>query len=126
MGSDDLSFLPHPDLKPSYKTLTYSLKDGILDVALNRPKALNSFDMTLFVEIYHLFRAINYSPKDIRCVILTGAGKHFSSGLDRELSSQGDRVVAVRDCFKRQEGPRPQGLRDQAADQGDAEQLHGD
>ncbi len=53
---------------------------GILTIRLNRPEVLNAFDP----EAYHLFglavqRAM---AADVRVVVLTGAGRAFSSGHD--------------------------------------------
>ena len=96
MGSEDLTFLPHADLKPTYTSFTYKINDTVLEISLNRPKTLNSMNMAFFIDIYHIFRAVNYSPKDIRCVIIYSTGKHFSAGLDCWIKSKRNRNGTLR------------------------------
>lgn len=57
------------------------LTPTILHVELNRPKALNALNKQMFSEIKQLFTYLNTHPL-LRVVILTGSGKHFTSGLD--------------------------------------------
>src|SRR5204862_2706992 len=55
-------------------------KDGIFRVTLNRPDSLNAFNTEMLMELQQAFKeAENH---DIRCVVLTGAGKGFCSGQD--------------------------------------------
>lgn len=99
MTSYEVSSMLNIHIKERYQTLTYTLENGIFEISLNRQKALNAFNMTMFLEIFDIFRAINYSEKDIRCVVLRGAGKHFSVGLDCKFSSEGDGTNAVHSDF---------------------------
>ncbi len=55
-------------------------KEGILSITLNRPDSLNAFNTEMLMELQDTFKeALN---DDIRCVVLTGAGKGFCSGQD--------------------------------------------
>ncbi|MEO8513637.1 MAG: enoyl-CoA hydratase-related protein [Ignavibacteria bacterium] len=55
-------------------------KDGILNIRLNRPDSLNAFNTEMLMELQGAFKeAMN---DDVRCVVLTGAGKGFCSGQD--------------------------------------------
>jgi enoyl-CoA hydratase/carnithine racemase len=58
--------------------------DGVLEVTLVRPEARNALDSEAFriIGVAFGFRA---HEKDVRAVVLRGAGEHFCSGLDRNL-----------------------------------------
>ncbi len=55
-------------------------KDGILSITLNRPDSLNAFNSEMLFELQDAFKEA--LKDDIRCVVLTGAGKGFCSGQD--------------------------------------------
>ena len=59
---------------------------AIARVTLNRPDKRNAVNDALLDGLRHFFQAI---PEDVRCIVLAGAGGHFSSGLD--LSEQVER-----------------------------------
>ncbi len=63
-------------------------KDGELAVVtLNRPNAMNALSVALRQAIGETFTALEADP-DVRVVILTGAGRAFTAGLDlKELGS---------------------------------------
>eukprot|EP00127_Corallochytrium_limacisporum_P006938 Clim_evm24s238 gene=Clim_evmTU24s238 len=68
----------------NYETLSVKpLADYVLNVELNRPKKLNTMNKTFWVEYREVFQKIADDP-EWRCVIVSGAGKHFSAGLDLE------------------------------------------
>jgi len=68
-----------------YKCLTVEKEDHIATVTLNRPDSGNSFDFRLMEEIDHVFRDNLDKDDNIRAVILTGAGKHFCTGVDLNI-----------------------------------------
>ena len=49
-------------------------------VAINRPKKFNSLSWATFNEIRKVMEGLN--KQDVRCIVFTGIGKHFSAGLD--------------------------------------------
>lgn len=55
-------------------------KDSILYITLNRPESLNAFNTEMLMELQAAFKEAE--AEDIRCVVLTGAGKGFCSGQD--------------------------------------------
>lgn len=55
-------------------------KNGILYITLNRPDSLNAFTTAMLMELQEAFKAAE--AEDVRCVVLTGAGKGFCSGQD--------------------------------------------
>jgi enoyl-CoA hydratase/carnithine racemase len=70
------------------KTLSLSVdEDGIATLTLDRPDALNAFDVTMAEELRHFFEQEAYDDA-IRAVVVTGAGRAFCAGMD--LSVQGN------------------------------------
>jgi 2-(1,2-epoxy-1,2-dihydrophenyl)acetyl-CoA isomerase len=59
----------------------YSVQDGLAVIRLDRPAQLNAVDL---VTARRLREAIMQAERDasVRCLLLTGAGKHFSAGGD--------------------------------------------
>jgi 2-(1,2-epoxy-1,2-dihydrophenyl)acetyl-CoA isomerase len=55
-------------------------KDSILYITLNRPDSLNAFTTKMLMELQQAFK--DAESDEIRCVVLTGAGKGFCSGQD--------------------------------------------
>jgi len=68
------------------ETLTVSLSDGIAHVQLNRPDKANAMNLAMWHEIREAFTWIDETP-DSRVAILSGAGKHFTAGIDLSLLS---------------------------------------
>lgn len=65
---------------------------GVLVVTLNRPDKLNSFNEAMHAALREALDAAERDP-DIRCLLLTGAGRGFCAGQDL-----GDRVTAPGDA----------------------------
>ncbi|MDN3711576.1 enoyl-CoA hydratase-related protein [Paracoccus cavernae] len=63
----------------SYKTIEFSLSDGVATIALNRPEVMNALDSRMRAEIAE---AMNSLPAEARCAVLTGNGRAFCSGQD--------------------------------------------
>jgi enoyl-CoA hydratase len=69
--------------------------NGVALVTLNRPEAMNALSKALRAEIAVTFHALN-EDKDIRAIVLTGAGKAFTAGLDlKELGSDASAMGAA-------------------------------
>ena len=64
-----------------YGTILFEKRGGVANVALNRPKKLNAFDLTMHEELYE---ALNGAAADdeVRSIVLRGEGKGFSAGAD--------------------------------------------
>lgn len=57
-------------------------RDGpIAHIVLNRPEKANSLDNSFWVELPKILREMDHDPA-VRVAILSGEGKHFSSGMD--------------------------------------------
>lgn len=65
-----------------FEVIIYEKVDGIAYVTLNRPKALNAYNVKMRDELYEILGAIKDDP-DVDVVILKGAGeKAFCAGAD--------------------------------------------
>ena len=62
-------------------TLYEVRKGGAAWITLNRPEKRNALSATLITEVFDHLEAANADP-NVRCVVLTGAGKGFCSGAD--------------------------------------------
>jgi len=60
---------------------------GVLDVTLSRPEVRNALDSECFRLVGEAF-GVRAHQRDVRTVVLRGAGEHFCSGLDRNLLAQ--------------------------------------
>jgi len=55
----------------------------VLQVTLNRPEVANAFNTQMAIDLMHCFEHLAMAPGDIRCIVLTGAGKRaFCAGGD--------------------------------------------
>ena len=59
----------------------YDLKDGIGTITLNRPDRLNAITFEVYHELTAFFAGLR-DDKDVRVVVITGAGRAFCSGGD--------------------------------------------
>lgn len=64
-----------------YKAFQVELADKIAHVQINRPEKVNAMNEDFWSEIVEVFRWIDETD-EVRAVVLSGAGKHFSSGID--------------------------------------------
>jgi enoyl-CoA hydratase/carnithine racemase len=55
--------------------------NGVATVTLNRPERLNALTFEVYRELTDLFAALR-EEKDVRVVVITGAGRAFCSGGD--------------------------------------------
>lgn len=72
----------------TYQTLTWTVDaDGIATLTLDRPDALNAFDLTMAHELFQVFTTDAHDDA-VRAVVVTGAGRAFCAGMD--LNSEGN------------------------------------
>ncbi|MDP6127143.1 MAG: enoyl-CoA hydratase/isomerase family protein [Dehalococcoidales bacterium] len=65
-----------------FEVIVYEKKDGKGYITLNRPQALNAYNMQMRDELYQVLEAVQDDP-DVRVVIFKGAGeKAFCAGAD--------------------------------------------
>nr|BFD41750.1 crotonase/enoyl-CoA hydratase family protein [Pseudomonas sp. FFPRI_1] len=64
-----------------YQAFRVELVDNIAHVQINRPEKINAMNAAFWSEIVEIFQWIDDTDA-VRVVVLSGAGKHFSSGID--------------------------------------------
>ena len=64
-----------------YEALTYEVDGGVATLTLNRPDALNALNAQITQEL-HKALAEASGDLNVRCLLITGAGRGFSSGAD--------------------------------------------
>lgn len=80
---------------PDFETIRVDVSDGVGHLQLHRPERLNALSKTMLLEINAAMTAFEQDAA-IRVVVLSGAGKGFSSGFDlkdqMERNPQGAKV----------------------------------
>jgi len=71
-----------------YETLLYEKKGHILLLTLNRPDKLNAWSGRMENEFLQAVQAAN-EDRDVRVIVITGAGRAFCAGGDIQAFSQG-------------------------------------
>jgi len=71
---------------PDYKEILYDKQRGGVLITLNRPEALNAITRPMLKELHHALDEAEADP-EIRAIVLTGAGRAFSSGFDQRTTS---------------------------------------
>ena len=73
----------------SGETILRAAADGVLTITLNRPEALNSFTVEMKEALIAALKDAG-RDKEVRAIVLTGAGRAFSAGQDlKERSAPG-------------------------------------
>jgi enoyl-CoA hydratase/carnithine racemase len=72
---------------PQFETVLWRQDGQVATLTLNRPETLNAFNAEMFRDLDHAARLIADRP-DARVVVITGAGRAFSSGADLNNVSQ--------------------------------------
>jgi enoyl-CoA hydratase/carnithine racemase len=67
---------------PEYETLLVRKDDGVAWVSLNRPAVRNAINQQMQDELAAVWTAFRYDD-EVRCVVLTGEGESFCTGIDR-------------------------------------------
>ncbi|MCC7103696.1 MAG: enoyl-CoA hydratase/isomerase family protein [Chloroflexi bacterium] len=65
----------------SFGTLLFDVRDGVARVGLNRPRALNAFNIQMRDELFEVLSAVRDDP-DVRVLALYGEGTAFCAGAD--------------------------------------------
>ena len=64
-----------------YSAFKVELTDSIAHVQINRPEKVNAMNAAFWEEIVDIFQWIDDTDA-VRAVVISGAGKHFSAGID--------------------------------------------
>lgn len=73
----------------AYRTIHVEKRGAVDWLTLNRPDALNALSLEMVGELSHYFGAL-YHDRDVRVVVMRGAGKAFCAGLDIKDRQHGD------------------------------------
>jgi enoyl-CoA hydratase len=65
--------------------IAVSLEGGVGHVELARPDKFNAMDKAMFEAIGDTFRRLGADP-DVRAILLSGRGRHFTAGLDLQYA----------------------------------------
>src|SRR5258708_8824502 len=69
------------ELAHEYETVNYHRHGGAAKIELNRPERLNAWNEQFSLDLLAALNAAAEDP-DVRAVLITGAGRAFSSGAD--------------------------------------------
>jgi 2-(1,2-epoxy-1,2-dihydrophenyl)acetyl-CoA isomerase len=77
--------------EPSSQLQTVNVRhsDGVATVELNRPEALNAWNAQLGADLLEALRLVA-ADDSVRAIVITGAGRAFSSGADLKDAGGGD------------------------------------
>jgi enoyl-CoA hydratase len=70
-----------------FEAIIYEKKDHIARITLNRPEALNALNRAMVTELGQALDDAD-ADREVRVVVVTGAGKAFCSGADLKFASE--------------------------------------
>jgi 2-(1,2-epoxy-1,2-dihydrophenyl)acetyl-CoA isomerase len=83
----------------SEPTILTWIEDGVLSLTLNRPAALNAWNLAMRQEMKTTVASLR-DRRDVRCVLITGAGRAFSVGGDIKEMDPNRTPGAIRDRLR--------------------------
>jgi enoyl-CoA hydratase/carnithine racemase len=75
-----------------YSSILYDVEEGVATITLNKPERLNAFDNDMLVEWADALQRAD-RDRDVRAIIITGAGRGFCSGMNVAQEAAGDGVL---------------------------------
>ncbi|CAI5726585.1 unnamed protein product [Hyaloperonospora brassicae] len=83
----------------TFETLSLELlaDANVLHLQLHRPQAVNAMNMAMWVELARVFELVERTPR-VAAVIVSGAGRGFSSGMDLDVFQQMQTIAADEPC----------------------------
>ena len=85
----------------AYATLLFEKNEGVAHIGLNRPEALNAFNVKMRDEFSELLEA-THSDTEVGALLITGEGRAFCAGADlSEFGTAPSQVVARRVRWQR-------------------------
>jgi 2-(1,2-epoxy-1,2-dihydrophenyl)acetyl-CoA isomerase len=73
----------------SYETVIWDVEDGVGRITLNRPEVLNAWNTQFGLDLRDVVTK-DAQDESIRAILITGAGRGFSSGADLKNEGVGD------------------------------------
>ena len=80
-----------PDTAASFEELIYEVSDHVATITLNAPDRMNTISGPMLDGLSEALLKADADP-DVRCVILTGAGRAFCAGLNLESATKGEGI----------------------------------
>ena len=76
----------------AYESIIYNIKDAVATITLNRPDAYNALNLALARDVFHAILEAD-EDREVRCLLITGAGKAFCAGGDvKDFADNPDRI----------------------------------
>jgi 2-(1,2-epoxy-1,2-dihydrophenyl)acetyl-CoA isomerase len=98
-----------------YETIDLLIEDSVAQVTLNRPERLNAWNEKLGDELREVILSDAADPS-VRAVLITGAGRGFSSGADlkdmMERAASGEPAPDVGELLRKRYHPIITGIRE--------------
>lgn len=102
-------------MSASYQTLAVATAGSVCTITLNRPDSLNSLNDQMTADLGAALKQLR-RDSEVRCVVLTGAGRAFSSGQDlsdlKKKYADPGHVPHLADDLRRRYNPIVTGLRE--------------
>jgi enoyl-CoA hydratase/carnithine racemase len=76
----------------AYEAILYDVSEGVATITLNKPERLNAFDDAMLTEWHEAIVAAD-QDRDVRVLIITGAGRGFCSGMNVAAEAGGSGVL---------------------------------
>ena len=101
-------------MRTDWNTLRLERDGHVGRLVLNRPDKLNSFTIEMWRELRELGQALVADPDGLRALVVIGAGRAFSSGIDTTVFTGGEPGRHRRRSRRRHPARRPVGRRHHA------------
>lgn len=85
-------------------TLLSELKSGSVILTLNRPERANAFNFEMTTSLQNALTEAERDPQ-VKCVVITGAGRVFSAGQDIGEMKQGSGEISYREHLEKTYNP---------------------
>ncbi|WP_437883392.1 crotonase/enoyl-CoA hydratase family protein [Pseudomonas sp. LRF_L74] len=72
---------------PEYNAFRVALQDKVAHIQIDRPDKVNAMNVDFWREIIDIFRWLD-DTDEARVAVISGAGRHFSSGIDLMMLAQ--------------------------------------
>jgi 2-(1,2-epoxy-1,2-dihydrophenyl)acetyl-CoA isomerase len=99
----------------AYETVDLSIDNGVAEITLNRPERLNAWNAQFGDELREALLSDAADPS-VRSVLITGAGRGFSSGADLkemlEQGASGEGIPDVGEMLRKRYHPIIKGIRE--------------
>ncbi|MCY4504700.1 MAG: enoyl-CoA hydratase/isomerase [Hyphomicrobiales bacterium] len=86
----------------AYQKILLTCKDGVGQLTLNDPNALNAVSAQMVGELIQAFDEIEARSEEFRCVVMTGAGRGFCAGANLQerpdRSNEGNKTPKLPDA----------------------------